>query len=207
MHDYRENENQPSDMDLKDEMFRDGRSQRERMLAGDLYIADDPELAAESRRAAELMHRFNTSDPSDPDEQRRVLRELLGYLGEGAEIRPPIRCDYGYQIHVGARTFVNFGAVLLDVATITIGEDVQVGPNVQFLTPTHPLDPEVRRAKLEAAEPITIGDNVWLGGGVIILPGVSIGENSVVGAGSVVTKDLPPNVVAVGNPARVIRQL
>ena len=115
--------------------------------------------------------------------------------------------NYGYQIHISARTFINYGAVLLDVATITIGEDVQVGPNVQFLTPTHPIEAEARRAKFEAAEPITIGNNVWLGGGAIILPGVSIGENTIVGAGAVVTKDLPANVVAVGNPARVIRQL
>lgn len=207
MHERRERTNQFSDMNHEDEQFHDGRSQRERMLAGDLYVADDPELVAESRRAAALMHRFNTSDPSDSGEQHRILSELLGHLGEGAEIRPPVRCDYGYQIHIGARTFINFGAVLLDVATITIGEDVQIGPNVQFLTPTHPLKPEMRRAKLEAAKPITIDDNVWLGGGVIILPGVSIGENTVVGAGSVVTKDLPANVVAVGNPARVIRQL
>jgi maltose O-acetyltransferase len=177
------------------------------MLAGDLYIADDPELAAASLRAAKLMEQFNTSDPSDPEARLAVLRELLGSLGEGAYIRPPLWCDYGYQIHVGARTFINYGAVMLDVATITIGEDVQVGPNVQFLTPTHPIEAEARLAKLEAARPITIGNNVWLGGGVIILPGVSIGENTVVGAGSVVTRDLPANVVAVGNPARVIRHL
>jgi maltose O-acetyltransferase len=185
----------------------DGRSMRERMLAGDLYIADDPQLAADSKRAAILMHRFNLSDPSDPEARRAILRELLGTLGEGAEIRPPISCDYGYQIHIGARTFINYGAVLLDVATIILGEDVQVGPNVQILTPTHPLEPEPRLAKWEAARPITIGNNVWLGGGVIICPGVTIGENTVVGAGAVVTKDLPANVVAVGNPARVIRQL
>ena len=180
---------------------------RERMLAGDLYIADDPQLAADNQRAAVLMHQFNNSDPSHPEARRAVLAELLGSLGEGAEIRPPLLCDYGYQIHVGARTFINYGAVLLDVAKIVIGEDVQVGPSVQFLTPTHPLEPEARRAKYEAAKPITIGNNVWLGGGVIILPGVSIGENTVVGAGAVVTKDLPANVVAVGNPARVIRPL
>lgn len=187
--------------------MHDNRSQKERMLAGDLYIADDPELMADSRRAATLMQQFNASDPTNPALRREVLHELLGSLGEGAEIRPPMFCDYGYQIYIGARTFINYGAVLLDVGRITLGEDVQVGPNVQFLTPTHPLDPEVRRAKFEAAKPITIANNVWLGGGVIILPGVSIGENTVVGAGSVVTKDLPPNVVAVGNPARVIRQL
>ena len=194
-------------MSHKNQALNDERSMRERMLAGDLYIADDPQLAVESRRAAALLHRFNTSDPSDPDARRAVLRELLGSLGQGAEIRPPMQCDYGYQIHVGARTFINYGAVLLDVGKITIGEDVQVGPNVQFLTPTHPLEPEARRAKWEAAKPITIGNNVWLGGGVIILPGVSIGENTVVGAGAVVTKDLPANVIAVGNPARVIRQV
>ncbi len=185
----------------------DRRSQRDRMLAGDLYIADDPELAAESQRALKLTQAFNTSDPSDPDARLAVLRELLGSLGEGTEIRPPLRCDYGYQTHIGARTFINFGVVLLDVAPITIGDDVQVGPNVQFLTPTHPVEAAARRAKLEAAKPITVGDNVWLGGGVIICPGVSIGENTVVGAGAVVTRDLPANVVAVGNPARVIRRL
>lgn len=194
-------------MDLEPQAPQPARSQRERMLAGDLYVADDPELARESQRAATLMRRFNTSDPTDPHARRALLVELLGSFGEGAEIRPPLYCDYGYQIHIGAGTFINFGAVLLDVATITIGEDVQIGPNVQLLTPTHPIDPDARRAKLEAAKPITIGDNVWLGGGVIVLPGVTIGENTVVGAGAVVTKDLPANVVAVGNPARVIRQL
>lgn len=187
--------------------LNDGRSMRERMLAGDLYIADDPQLAADSRRAAALMQKFNNSDPTDPEARRALLRELLGSFGEGAEIRPPLYCDYGYQVHIGARTFINYGAVLLDVAKITIGDDVQVGPNVQFLTPTHPLDPELRRQKYEAAEPITVGSNVWLGGGVILLPGITIGENTVVGAGAVVTKDLPANVVAVGNPARIIREL
>lgn len=183
------------------------RSQRDRMLAGDLYIADDPQLAAEHLRALTLTRRFNDSDPSDCEGRRAVLRELLGSLGEGSEIRPPLWCDYGYQSHVGARTFINFGVVLLDAATITIGDDVQVGPNVQFLTPTHPVEAEPRRAKLEAAKPIVVGDNVWLGGGVILCPGVGIGENTVVGAGAVVTRDLPANVVAVGNPARVIRPL
>jgi maltose O-acetyltransferase len=185
----------------------DGRSQRERMLAGDLYIADDPELAADSRRAAKLTERFNTSDPADPQARFAILRELVGSLGNCTNIRPPLRCDYGYQIHIGARTFINYGAIFLDVARITIGEDVQVGPNVQFLTATHPVEAAARRAKWESAKPITIGDNVWLGGGVIILAGVSIGENTVVGAGAVVTKDLPANVVAVGNPARVIRPI
>lgn len=185
----------------------DGRTMHERMLAGDLYIADDPEIMADQERAAVLMQKFNDSDPTDPEARRAILRKLLGTLGEGVEIRPPVYFDYGYQTHIGAGTFINYGAMLMDVAKISIGEDVQIGPNVQFLTPTHPVDPELRRAKYEAAEAITIKDNVWLGGGVILLPGVTIGENSVVGAGAVVTKDLPANVVAVGNPARVIRQL
>lgn len=187
--------------------LKDGRSQRERMLAGDFYIADDPQLVEELKRAARLMHQINHADPSDWETGQSLLRELLGSLGDGAFIRPPLFCDYSYQIHIGARTFINYGAVMLDVARITIGEDVQVGPNVQFLTPTHPIDAEMRRVKYEAAKPITVGNNAWLGGGVIILPGVSIGDNTVVGAGSVVTKDLPAGVVAVGNPARVIRHL
>lgn len=185
----------------------DGPSQKEAMLSGELYIADDPEIAAEALHAAVLSERYNATSAADPEARRAVLAELLGDLGEGVEVRPPLRVDYGYQISVGPRTFINFGAVLLDVARITIGADVQFGPNVQLLTPTHPIAPEPRRAKWEAARPITIGDNVWLGGGVIVCPGVTIGENTVVGAGAVVTKDLPANVVAVGNPARVIRKI
>ncbi len=177
------------------------------MLAGDLYIADDPELAREALRAATLSKAFNDSPPGDAAGRRRILEELLGSLGEGSEIRPPFHCDYGSQIHIGAGTFANFGLVALDVARIVIGDDVQIGPYVQLLTPTHPLEPEPRRAKWEAAEPIAIGDNVWLGGGVIVCPGVSIGADTVVGAGAVVTRDLPAGVLAVGTPARVVRSL
>jgi maltose O-acetyltransferase len=171
------------------------------MLAGELYLAGDPEIVVDARRAVELIDRFNASG------DREILAELLGELGEDASIRRPFQVDYGYQISIGPRSFVNWGGIFADVAKITIGADVQIGPNVQLLTPTHPLDPETRRAKWEAAEPITIGDNVWLGGGVIVCPGVTIGENTVVGAGTVVPKDLPPNVVAVGNPARIIKTL
>ena len=184
----------------------DGRTMRDRMLAGEPYIADES-LAADSTRATALTARFNATGPGEGDERGRILTELLGALGEHTHIRPPLQCDYGYRIRIGARTFANFGLIALDVAPITIGDDVQMGPNVQLLTPTHPVEPGPRRARIEGGEPITIGDNVWLGGGVIVLPGVSIGANTVVGAGSVVTKDLPPNVVAVGNPARVVRQL
>ncbi|WP_461028364.1 sugar O-acetyltransferase [Streptomyces sparsus] len=177
------------------------------MLAGEPYLADDPELAAETLRAALLSERFNATSAADSEKRRELLTELLGEVGEDVEIRPPLRLDYGYQTTVGPRTFVNYGLTLLDVGRVTIGADVQIGPNVQLLTPTHPVEPEARRAKWEAAEPITIGDNVWLGGGVIVCPGVTIGENTVVGAGAVVTRDLPANVVAVGNPARVIREV
>ncbi|MFI9639459.1 sugar O-acetyltransferase [Micromonospora sp. NPDC051925] len=182
-------------------------SMRERMLAGEPYIANEPEILADLDRAARRTERFNRSSADDPEGRLAALRELLGTVGEDAWVRPPLYCDYGWQTHIGPRSFVNFNAVFLDVARITIGADVQIGPNVQLLTATHPVEPDPRRAKWEAAQPITIGDNVWLGGGVIVLAGVSIGENTVVGAGAVVTRDLPPNVIAVGNPARVIRTL
>lgn len=188
-------------------MATDDRPMRERMLAGDLYIADDPELAAERARARVLLHRLNGLDPADRGGRHELLVALLGSIGPDAEILPPFRCDYGSQISIGPRSFVNYGAVFLDVARITIGADVQVGPNVQLLTATHPLDPDQRRAHWEAGEPITVGDNAWLGGGVIVCPGVSIGENSVIGAGAVVTLDVEASVVAAGNPARVIRRL
>jgi maltose O-acetyltransferase len=186
-------------------MMDDARSMRERMLAGALYIADDPVLAEENQRAMALVEAFNRSPASNPDERRRLLTELLGAFGEGSEVRPPLYCDYGYQTRIGARTFVNFGLVALDVGAITIGDDVQIGPNVQLLTATHPVAPTPRREKWESAQPITIGDNVWLGGGVIVCPGVTIGDNTVVGAGSLVTKDLPADVLALGSPARVVR--
>jgi maltose O-acetyltransferase len=185
----------------------DGRTNRERMLAGDQYICDDPQLIREGNRAADLYAKYNATTANDQSQRDRLLLELLGSVGAGTVIRPPFYCDYGYNIFVGARSFANCGLMALDVARITIGDDVQIGPHVQLLTPTHPLEAEPRRAKWESSQPITIGNNVWLGGGVIVCPGVTIGENTVVGAGAVVVRDLPPNVLAVGNPARVIREL
>ena len=176
------------------------------MLAGDQYIADG-DLLRDVERAAGLTDRYNATEAGDHAGRDRILRHLLGSVGEGVVIRPPFRCDYGFHVLIGDRVFANFGLVALDVARITIGNDVQIGPNVQLLTPTHPVEPEPRRAKWEGSRPITIGDNVWLGGGVIVCPGVTIGDDTVVGAGAVVTRDLPPRVVAVGNPARVIRRL
>ena len=182
------------------------RSMRDRMLAGEPYVFDES-LSEDTRRCRELLHRINNAAPDEDDERDALLREVLGSFGDGSNIRPPFRCEYGFQIDVGARTFVNVGLVCLDVARVRIGDDVQIGPGVQLLTPTHPLEPGPRRDKWESAEPITIGDNVWLGGAVVVCPGVTIGRDTVVGAGSVVTRDLPPGVLAVGNPARVVRSL
>ncbi|MER6033969.1 sugar O-acetyltransferase [Streptomyces sp. NPDC001835] len=190
-----------------DYFAQDPRTNLERMQAGDLYIADDPEISRRQQRAVQLAGRYQAAYAEDADAAQPLLSELLGFLGEQAHLRPPLYVDYGSNISVGARTFVNYNLTALDVAAITIGEDCQIGPNVQLLTPTHPLEPQPRRDKLEAARPIVIGDNVWIGGGAIVLPGVTIGDNSVVGAGAVVTKDVPANVVAVGNPARVVRSL
>ena len=183
----------------------DPRTNLERMLAGDLYIADQ-EIEDLTRRSARLAEAYGRVALLDDEAARAILADLLGTLGECSGIRPPLHVDYAKNIHVRARTFVNFNLTALDVATIHIGDDCMIGPNVQLLTPTHPVEPQPRKDKLEGAKPIVIGDNVWLGGGVIVCPGVTIGENSVIGAGSVVTRDIPANVVAVGNPARVIRE-
>jgi maltose O-acetyltransferase len=185
----------------------DDRSMRERMLAGDPYIADDPEIAEAGALARDLMGAYNATSGRQEPLRRELLERLLGAIGEGSALRPPLYVDYGSNLRIGARCFANFGLVALDVAAITIGDDVQIGPNVQLLTPTHPVEAGPRRDKWESAEPITIGDNVWLGGGAIVLPGVTIGANTVVGAGAVVTTDLPADVVAVGNPARIVRSL
>jgi maltose O-acetyltransferase len=185
----------------------DPRTNHERMIAGDLYIADDPEIARRGQRGLALADAYHRAVVADDAGARAILDDLLGTLGEDAYVKPPLFVDYGENIHIGPRTFANYNLTALDVAAITIGADCQIGPNVQLLTPTHPVEPTPRRDKLEAAQPITIGDNVWLGGGVIVCPGVTIGDNTVVGAGAVVTRDLPANVVAVGNPARVVREI
>lgn len=185
----------------------DPRTNRERMLAGDLYVADDPENGRRAQRAVQLARAYHQASIADPVAALSLLAELVGSLGEGAFVKPPLYVDFGEHLHIGARTFVNYNLTALDVATITIGDDCQIGPGVQLLTPTHPVDPRPRRDKLEAALPITIGDNVWLGGGVIVCPGVTIGDNSVIGAGSVVTRDVAADVIAVGNPARVLRSI
>jgi len=180
---------------------------KERMRRGELYVYDDPDLEAEQLRAQELLDRYNATRFDEAELRDRLLRELLGEVGEHVVVRPPLRCDYGSYIAIGAGTFVNYDCVLLDVMPIRIGAACQLAPRVQLLTATHPLDPEPRRAGWESGAPITLGDNVWLGGGAIVLPGVTIGDDTVVGAGAVVARDLPAGVVAAGVPARVLRKI
>lgn len=201
---------QGRDHDVDDARARNenaGGSQKERMLRGDLYKASDPELAADHERCRLLVESFNATSVVEGAERRRLLLALLGAVGEGVEVKPPFQCDYGFNIRCGDQSFVNYGGVFLDVAPIVIGASVQIGTNVQLLTATHPLEARVRRAGWESGSPITIGDGVWVGSGVIVGPGVVIGEDTVVGAGSVVVGDLPASVLAVGNPARVVRSL
>ena len=183
------------------------KSMKERMLAGELYKADDPELQAGLARAQKLLERYNATSHAEREERDRLLRELLGEVGEGVVINPTFRCDYGSHISIGAGTFVNYDCVFLDVAPIRIGEACQVATRVQLLTAAHPVEPGPRRDGWEYGAPITLGDNVWLGGGAIVCPGVTIGDDTVVGAGAVVTRDLPAGVVAHGNPARVQREV
>jgi maltose O-acetyltransferase len=180
---------------------------RERMLAGAPYNAVDPELDAMHLRARRLLDRFNTTPAEAADERRALLGELFGAVGPGAEVRPPFFCDYGAHITAGERLFMNYDCVILDCNEVQIGDRVLFGPKVQVYTATHPLRPEERAAGWEMAHPITIGDDVWIGGGAIICPGVTIGKGSTIGAGSVVTRDIPPRVFAAGNPCRIIHEL
>jgi len=180
---------------------------KDRMLRGEPYLAGADELLAERRHCRLLCERFNTLSFAETDTRRAILHELVGEVGEGAEVMAPFQCDYGYQISVGARTFINYGAIVLDAATVTVGDDVQIGPGVQLLTALHPLESEPRRRGVETAAPVSIGDGAWLAAGVIVLPGVDIGADAVVGAGSVVTSDLPAGHLCFGNPCRVIRQI
>ncbi len=186
-------------------MQPDDRSMRDLMLAGELHLANGPELTAENRRALALSEEYNRSSVLDLDTRHRLLKELLGAIGEGSYLRPPIYFNYGYQTRIGARSYANFGVIFLDVGRITIGDDVLLGSYSQLLAAGHTLEPRPRREKWGYGSPIVIEDNVWLGAGSIVGPGVTIGENTIVGAGSVVMKSLPPNVIAAGSPARVIR--
>jgi maltose O-acetyltransferase len=171
------------------------------MLAGELYDASDLALVTARRRAGELVARYNV-DPNPA-----LLRELLGEVGAETVVEPPFHCDYGENLFVGERFYANAGCVFLDCAPITIGDRVLLGPGVHVYAATHPVEAETRRQGLEYARPVTIGDDVWIGGAAVVLPGVTIGDRAVIGAGSIVTKDVPADVVAAGNPCRPLREL
>lgn len=175
------------------------------MLANEPYWANDPELVELRLAAAQHLHRFDRSAPQDSEARAQIVTDLLGAVGPGCEIYPPFHCDYGKHIKAGKNLYINVNCTILDCNRVTIGDDVLIAPNVQIYTAYHPIDPAVRLTGVEMAAPITIGHNVWLGGGAIVCPGVTIGDNTTIGAGSVVTKSMPSNVVAVGNPCRVIR--
>jgi maltose O-acetyltransferase len=184
-------------------------SEREwiKMVRGDMYVPADPELVAARVRARRLCADFNRTDPAAVAERARMLQELLGRFGARSEVEPPFYCDYGSNIVLGDNVFINFGGVFLDPGPIAVGDQVMIGPNVQLLTADHPREAAARVAGPELARAIKVGSRVWLGGGVIVCPGVTVGEDTVVGAGSVVTRDMPSGVVAAGNPCRVIRSL
>lgn len=181
-------------------------TEREKMLAGELYDPFDPELVSARERARDLCQALNATRESQQDERRRILRDLFGKGGDSVWMQPPFYCDYGGNIELGQRVFFNFNCVVLDVCRVRIGDFTLFGPAVQIYTATHPLNAEQRRRE-ESGKPIDIGADVWVGGGAIILPGVRIGSRAVIGAGSVVTRDVPDDVFAAGNPCRVIREI
>ncbi len=178
-------------------------TQKARMLAGELYHAMDPELHAERLRCHGLLHQLNGTVA--PDLRQALFQQLLGSSSGEVGIRSPFFCDYGSNIHLGPGVFLNFNCVLLDVCTIHIGDDTQIGPGVQILTADHPRDPAIRAAGLESGKPIRVGRNVWIGGGALLLPGITVGDDSIIGAGAVVTRDVPPGATVVGNPARQLQ--
>ena len=182
-------------------------TERAKMLRGEPYLASDPVLVGARQRARLLWMRLNASSPEHASERLAILMELLGKVAPGAWIEPPFYCDYGTQIELDEDVFLNFACVLLDPAPIRIGAQTQLGPCVQLYTADHPREASVRVAGPESAKPITIGRRVWIGGGAIVLPGVTIGDDTTIGAGSVVTGDIPSGVVAAGNPCKVIRSL
>jgi maltose O-acetyltransferase len=183
------------------------KSEKEKMLAGELYNPLDKQLSEERMRARLLIKQLNDSREDEMEKRTSILKELIPNAGTGLWLQPPFYCDYGSNIILGQNVFFNFNCVVLDVTYVTIGDRTLIGPNVQLYTATHPVDHQVRASGLEYAKRITIGSDVWLGGSVVVCPGVTIGDRSIIGAGSVVTKGIPPDVFAAGNPCRVIRTL
>ncbi|MDS0260272.1 sugar O-acetyltransferase [Haloarcula sp. S1CR25-12] len=182
-------------------------SEKEKMLAGELYDPADPELVADRVRARELVRLYNRTGATDRESRALLLDELFGSVGETPTVEPPFRCDYGEQITVGDRFFANFGCVFLDVCSITFGDRCLLGPSVHVYTATHPLDAESRAEGREYGKPVSVGDDVWIGGQAVLNPGVDVGDRSVVASGAVVTRDVPEGVVVQGNPAEVVKEL
>ncbi|BAZ49283.1 transferase hexapeptide repeat protein [Nostoc sp. NIES-4103] len=182
-------------------------TEKQKMLAGEFYLADDPELASLSKRASRLLRMYNATTEEQREQRRQILQELFAKVGEKISIVPPFHCDYGSNISAGNGLYMNYGCVILDCNLVEIGDNVLCAPYVQIYTAYHPTDPEIRLTGRELAAPIKIGNNVWIGGGAIVCPGVTIGDNTTIGAGSVVVKNIPANVVAAGNPCRIIRHL
>lgn len=195
------NEQHTVQMKVPDTMT--SKTEKQKMLAGEYYSASDSELQADQLAAAAWMQKYNGLT-ARPSEWPAALRERLGAVGANSVIRPPFYCDYGYNVFLGQDVFINFNCVMLDVCEIRIGDKTLIGPGVQIMTASHPMDHDLRRTGLEFAKPISIGSNVWIGGGAQILPGVSIGDNAIIGSGAVVTKNIEAGVTVVGNPARPV---
>lgn len=183
------------------------KTQKERMLAGELYIADDPELSRESHRGKRLAREYSQTTEDDGARRTELLTKLFNKIGKNGYLEPPFHTDYGSNTTIGDNFYANYDAIFVDVAPITIGNNVFMGPRVGLYTAGHPIDATIRAEQLEYGYPIAIGDNVWFGGNVVVNPGVTIGSNVVIGSGSIVTKDIPDGVVAVGNPCRVLRKI
>ena len=183
------------------------KTEREKMLTNELYLATDPELKKIYNKTRNLLHTFNSSLPDESKKREEIIQTLFGAIGQKFEIEPPFRCDYGCHIYAKENLYINFDCIILDCNNVYIGRNALLAPRVQIYTAHHSLDAETRRSGLEIATSVTIGDDVWIGGGAILCPGVKIGDNTTIGAGSIVTRDIPSNVVAAGNPCRVIREL
>jgi acetyltransferase-like isoleucine patch superfamily enzyme len=188
-------------------MTTDTRTEKEKMIAGEMYNAFTPELLNERMTCRELIYDYNLTRPREGKKRDEMIRKIFGQFGANSVIEPPLQCDYGYNVYWGENSFANYHLVLLDTCPIYVGNYVLMGPDIKLYSATHPTDPQERLDGLEYGKPIRIGNNVWIGGGTIVVAGVTIGDNSVIGAGSVVVKDIPANVVAVGNPCKVIKQL
>ncbi|PPA70591.1 sugar O-acetyltransferase [Jeotgalibacillus proteolyticus] len=183
------------------------RTEKDKMVAGELYAAWDAELVKDRQRVKVLTKELNDLSPLEEQKRERLVKEIFGSVGKSVYIEPPFRCDYGYNIHVGDNFYANFDCVILDVCEVRFGSNCMLAPGVHIYTATHPLDPDERNSGLEYGKPVTFGDNVWIGGRAVINPGVTVGNNAVIASGAIVTKDVPDNVVVAGNPARMIKEI